>query len=92
MELKDYTIDELRAELKRRNEELKAQREAIPRCRKCKHFASIDYWGNPQSYITRMEYIKAGLNCSCPFFKTKNGKNYLTHSPSQKACEHFEKA
>ena len=37
------------------------------------------------------EWLKrAGGTKPCKFFKTKNGKNYRCHAPSQLACEHFE--
>ena len=84
MELKDYTTEELRAELKRRNAEEKAKKASILRCRMCKHWGAIDYWGNP---INR----DFGDNRSCVFFKTKNGKYYRCHRASQLACKHFER-
>lgn len=37
MELKDYTTEELRSEIKRRNELVKEARMQEPRCRNCKH-------------------------------------------------------
>ena len=83
MELKDYTTEELRAELKRRFAEEKAKKASILRCRMCKHWGAIDYWGNP---INR----DFGDNRSCVFFKTKNGKYYRCHRASQLACKHFE--
>ena len=49
MELKDYTTEELRAELKKRNAEEKAKRESILRCRMCKHWGKINHWGDPLS-------------------------------------------
>ena len=82
--LKGFTTDELRAELKRRNAEKKAKKESILRCRMCKHWGEIDYWGNPTNYTV-------GKNCSCVFFKTKNGKYYRCHNASQLACDHFER-
>ena len=84
MELKDYTTEELRAELKRRNAEEKAKKASILRCRMCKHWGAIDYWGNPTNYTV-------GDNRPCKFFKTKNGKYYRCHRASQLACEHFER-
>ena len=84
MELKDYTTEELRAELKKRNAEEKAKRESILRCRMCKHWGAIDYWGHPTNYTV-------SDNLPCKFFKTKNGKYYRCHSASQPACEHFER-
>ena len=84
MELKDYTTEELRAELKKRNAEEKAKKDSILRCRMCRHWGAIDYWGNPTNY-------KVGDNLSCKFFKTKNGKSYRCHNASQLACDHFER-
>ena len=82
--LKGFTTEELRAELKRRNAEEKAKKASILRCRMCKHWGAIDYWGNP---INR----DFGDNRSCVFFKTKNGKYYRCHRASQPACKHFER-
>ena len=84
MNLEDYSTEELRAELKRRNAEEKAKKESILRCRMCKHWGVIDYWGNPTNYTF-------GNNRSCRFFKTKNRKYYRCHSASELACEHFER-
>ena len=85
MELKDYTTEELRAELKKRNAEEKAKKESVLRCRMCKHWGAIDYWGNPGDYLERDN------SRSCKFFKTKNGKCYRCHRASELACEHFER-
>lgn len=82
--LKGFTTDELRTELKIRNAEERAERESVLRCRMCRHWGAIDYWGNPLNSDFRD-------NRSCVFFKTKNGKNYRCHSASQLACEHFER-
>ena len=82
--LKGFTTDELRAELKRRNAEEKAKKESILRCRMCRHWGAIDYWGNRLNSDFRDKR-------SCKFFKTKNGKNYRCHNASQLACEHFER-
>ena len=84
MELKDYTTEELRAELKRRYAQEKAKKASVLRCRMCKHWGAIDYWGHPTNYAV-------GNNRSCKFFKTKNGKYYRCHRASQLACEHFER-
>ena len=83
--LKGFTADELRAELKIRNAEERAERESVLRCRMCRHWGAIDYWGNPGHYLER------DTSRSCKFFKTKNGKNYRYHNASQLACEHFER-
>ena len=90
MTLQDYTTEELRAELKRRTDLAKAEKAKVKRCRMCKHWGEVDYWGKDmsgenQKWLKRMKGIK-----SCKFFKTKNGKNYRRHAPSQPACEHFE--
>ena len=85
MELKDYTTEELRAELKKRNAEEKAKKASVLRCRMCKHWGAIDYWGNPGDYI----YYERTQPCK--FFKTKNGKSYRCHNASQLACENFER-
>ena len=82
--LKGFTTDELRAELKRRNAEEKAKKESILRCRMCKHWGEIDYWGSPLNSDFRDKR-------SCVFFKTKNGKYYRCHNASQLACDHFER-
>ena len=85
MELKDYTTEELRAELKRRNAEERAKKASILKCKMCKHWGAIDYWGNP------IGYPYYGRTQPCKFFKTKNGKNYRCHNASQLACENFER-
>lgn len=84
MELKDYTTEELRAELKRRAAEEKAKKESVLRCRMCQHWGKINYWGEPVDY-------NYGPAQPCKFFKTKNGKHYRCHNASQLACEHFER-
>ena len=90
MELKDYSTEELKAELKRRSDLAKAEKAKVKRCRMCKHWGKITYWGEDLS-SEKHEWLKR-VNCSkcCIFFKTKNGKNYRSHSPYQLACEHFE--
>ena len=62
----------------------KAKKESILRCRMCKHWGTIDYWGNPTNYTV-------GNNHSCKFFKTKDGKCYKRHRALRPACEHFER-
>ena len=83
MELKDYTTEELRAELKKRNAEERAKKDSVLRCRMCKHWGAVDYWGNPTNFTVYN-------NRSCKFFKTKNGKYYRSHRASELACENFE--
>ena len=43
MELKDYTEEQLRAELKRRYDEHQKERESIKRCRHCEYMQKRDY-------------------------------------------------
>ena len=64
MELKDYTTEELRAELKKRNAEERAKKASILKCKMCKHWGAINYWGNPNNYLN-------GRTQPCKFFKTK---------------------
>ena len=49
MELKDYSTEELKKELKRRNDLAKSEKDKIKRCRMCKHWGKIDYWGKDLS-------------------------------------------
>ena len=44
MELKDYSIEELKAELKRRSDLAKAEKVKVKRCRMCKHWGEINYF------------------------------------------------
>ena len=46
MTLQDYTTEELRAELKHRSDFAKAEIAKVKRCRMCKHWDEIDYFGN----------------------------------------------
>ena len=85
MELKDYTTEQLRAELKRGSDKIKAEKAKVKRCRMCKHWGEITYSG-----MTPVEGQLLGLNRCCKFFKHKTGKYYKVHNPSQNACEHFE--
>ena len=85
MELKDYTTEQLRTELKRRSDEIKAEKAKVKRCRMCKHWGEITYWGTPVTDTT----LTGGSKC-CKFFPNKTGKYYKCHAPSQLACEHFE--
>ena len=84
MDLKDYSTEELRAELRRRNDLAKVEKEKIKRCRMCKHWGEINYFGNPNNGSV------FGTKGCCKFFKYKTGKYYKAHSPNQLACEHFE--
>ena len=90
MILQDYTTEELRAELKRRSDLAKAEKAKVKRCRMCKHWGMVDVRGKDLR-SEQYEWLR-GLDCTkpCKFFKTKNGKYYRCHAPSQLACEHFE--
>ena len=85
MTLQDYTTEELKAELKRRIDLAKAEKAKVKRCRMCKHWGEINYFGEKPN-----KGILYGFNRCCKFFKHKTGKYYKTHSPYQLACEHFE--
>ena len=84
MELKDYSTEELKAELKRRSDLAKAKKAKVKRCRMCKHWGGITHWGTPND---RGIY---GLNRSCKYQKHESGKYYKAISAYQAACEHFE--
>lgn len=79
MDLKDYSTEELKAELKRRGDLPK-----VKRCRMCKHWGEISYLGTPN------KEPEFGLNRCCKFFTSKTGKYYKAHRASQLACEWFE--
>ena len=90
MTLQDYTTEELRAELKRRSDLAKAEKAKVKRCRMCKHWGEVDYWGKDLSG-EQLEWLRRmGGAKPCIFHKTKNGKYFRCHAPSQLACEHFE--
>ena len=80
----DYITEELRAELKRRATEEKAQKVSILRCRMCKHWGEITHWGTPNDGGI------SGLNRCCRYQKHKSDKYYKAISAYQSACEHFE--
>lgn len=85
MTLQDYTTEELRAELKRRIDLAKAEKAKVKRCRMCKHWGEINYFGERPN-----NGILYGFNRCCKFYKHKTGKYYKCHSPYQLACENFE--
>ena len=84
MELKDYTTEELRAEIKRRHSLAQAEKANVKRCKHCNHWGEITYFGEPNKGLPL-----GGSRC-CRFFTTKSGKHYRCHVASQPACEHFE--
>ena len=81
MELKDYSTEELKAELKRRVDLAKAQKaeemKTALKCRNCKHCSPNPNWN--------LQYM-----CMARTY----GKTYTRHycvSLSKKACEKFER-
>ena len=85
MTLQDYTTEELRAELKRRSDLAKVEKAKVKRCRMCKHWGAINFFG-----IHTTANSQFGKRRCCKFFKYKTGHYYISHTPSQPACEHFE--
>lgn len=86
MKLQDYTTEELKAELKRRADFVKAEKAKVKRCRMCIHYGEVNYYGKP----TASNYERRISKC-CQFFSWgKNDKYRKCHAPSQLACEHFE--
>ena len=79
MRLKDYTTEELREELKKRD-----AKKSKKVCRMCRH------WGNTESG-QNYYFGDKRVSLPCRFFTWKNGKHYRMQRPSQKACEHFER-
>lgn len=83
MELKDYTIEELRAEIKRRAAISRAQKaeemKNAKRCRNCKYCASQQLSKWTRSYL-----------CMARTWGKKYPRNY-TVSLSRKACDKFER-
>lgn len=79
--LRQYSTDELKAEIKRRNVETKKAQESVIRCRTCAYYGIIDYWGNATEH---------GKSRGCPFKKTKNGKYYRVLFPYTHACEKYQ--
>ena len=84
MELKDYSTEELKAELKRRSDLAKAKKAKVKRCRMCKHWGEITHWGTPNDGGI------SGLNRCCRYQKHKSDKYYKAISAYQSAYEHFE--
>ena len=83
MELKDYTTEQLKAELKRRVELARAQKaeemKTAKRCRNCKHCQAhkVSNW-------------TMGYNCMARTWGKKRPRHY-TVSLSTKACNLFER-
>lgn len=80
MELKDYTTEELKAELRRRAEDLKAERKKSSlRCRNCKHCEEKVIGG--YAHVHKCMARTWG----------KTFPRHYTVRPSTKACELFER-
>ena len=81
MELKDYTTEQLKAELKRRVEEKRAQKaeemKTAIRCRNCKHCTQ-----HPHGFNC--------YHCAVRTWGKKIVRNYCV-TLSQKACDKFER-
>lgn len=84
MKLQEYSTEDLKAELKRRAYIKMAKQQSINRCRMCRHWGEINYWGKPTDENTLF-----GLARYCLFSKSKRGK-YKCNSGSALACCHFE--
>lgn len=72
--LENYTIEELKAEIKRRNDLAKKEAESVMRCKHCSHFLDKGY---------------GVYRCGIKTWGKKIRYNY-TVSKSQRACELFE--
>lgn len=86
MELKDYTTEQLKDELKRRVEEKKAQKaeemKTALRCSNCRHFMpnpNVPSWCRGNYFI-----------CNVRTWGKKIVRNYCV-KPSTKACDKFER-
>ncbi len=79
MTLQDYTTEELRAELKRRTDLVKAEKAKVKRCRMCKHWGEITYFGKPTNNTI-------GNSHPCRFFKTKKKRKVLQMSHCATTC------
>lgn len=81
MELKDYTTEQLKEELKRRVEEKRAQKaeemKTALRCRNCKHCIP-----HPKGFHF--------YHCAVRTWGKNIVRNYCV-KPSQKACDKFER-
>ena len=76
MELKDYTLEELQAEIKRRKLAIQEEKDAEKRCRHCIHFYNDDVYQKTK--------------CAVRTFKIKGLTHNYIVSKSRKACEQFK--
>ena len=82
MELKDYTEEQLRAELKRRYNERQKERESIKRCRHCEYMQKSGY--STYLCMARTYTVKNRYDKDKP-----RVINYSVNK-SSKACEKFK--
>ena len=82
MELKDYTEEQLRAELKRRYDERQKERESIKRCRHCEYMQKSGY--STYLCMARTYTVKNRYDKDKP-----RVINYSVNK-SSKACEKFK--
>lgn len=82
MELKDYTTEELHAELKRRNNIIREERETIKRCPHCEYMQKRDY--STYLCMARTYTVKNRYDKDKPIVI-----NYSVNK-SSKACEKFK--
>lgn len=76
MELKDYTTEELRNELKRRAAVKREEDNKKPKCRNCKHFTQI----LPYAFV---------YTCAVRTFMRKGREVHYSVKPSH-TCDKFE--
>lgn len=81
MELSDYTVDELKAELKRRSEAARLARASVGRCRNCKHLLVEE-----QKSIWWVCY-----KCGARSYKMRGKEHHYIVNLSQRACSLYEK-
>lgn len=86
MQLSDYTTEELKVELKRRADVIKAEHEKVKRCRHCKHLLCKNHRGEE---VERDSNNIFGCQCKVTTSKVKPHKLKWVNK-SQKACDKFE--
>lgn len=79
MDITEYTTEQLKAELKRRAELKRQQRQTIPHCRDCKHLVEEPkHW-----WVSR--------TCAVRTFKRKGRECHYMVQLGQKACDKYER-
>ena len=79
-ELEKYTNEQLRAELKRRAEKAKAEREKVARCRNCVNMI-----------VEMVSGVIPFTKCKVNTYKLHGKDVYKVTVPSSKACKKYEK-